>query len=105
MDLFRLMTPCLSHGHIGVMYDHTVLNSIVQLEKDNENVMREEERQVGGLGPFNDKWLLLRTLGGIMSHHTVQNNIVQERGTWEHYEGGRERGGWICTSLMTPWSQ
>ena len=28
------------------MYDHTLLNSMVQLERDNGNIMREGERWV-----------------------------------------------------------
>ena len=28
------------------MYDHTLLNSMVQLERDNGNIMREGERRV-----------------------------------------------------------
>ena len=36
------------------MYDHTVLNSIVR--RRTMKTLREEERQVGGFGLFNDKW-------------------------------------------------
>ena len=54
VDLGCLITTGLSKD-IQCMCYHTVLNSMCA-ERDNGNIMTEEEREVGGFGLFNDTW-------------------------------------------------